>query len=324
MGLAPARPRPRTTVTGSPTTRRCRAPCSKWWTPTPARWWTTAKPAASASPPSPVSCSFPASSSATKGSGNARGPLPVGWGQRRTPVREIAGADDRRRLLGPATTRPVGLPVTPLPRESAVGRAPGPRRSSPAGPRYTPPHRDPRSRAALGPALPEPRNRVRRALPDRRTRRGSGPGGIGHGGARPPPGAPGAGGAPGDRDDGIAGDGAEGRAPLHGGGASLREGRQTPEEFVRAQSATTGLPESCAGRTWRRTGSCWNGWTKFSTPSPAVSTSTSSPPDTASRNAAFRSRTRRKLRCSAACFPRIPRASTPCGCRSFRCGSACC
>ena len=100
-------PRPRTTVTGSPTTRRCRAPCSKWWTPTPARWWTIRRnrPRPPHHPhPRAVHSRLPRAR--RRRAGTPVGPLPVGRGQRRTPVRETAGADDRRRLIRPGNDPP--------------------------------------------------------------------------------------------------------------------------------------------------------------------------------------------------------------------------
>ena len=45
----------------------------------------------------------------------------------------------------------------------------------------------------------------------------------------------------------------------------LGDGTQTPEQFVRMQSATTGLPSTCAGSTLPRTISSSTRWRKSST-----------------------------------------------------------
>ena len=103
----------------------------------------------------------------------------------------------------------------------------------------------------------------------------------------------------------------------------IGDGTQTPDEFVHAQSASTGLPERMCRANMKKNAFVLSQMRNILTSLTRGLSSTSSPPATA-RNGGSRSATRRRARCSVWCCRRIRPACTRSGCRSSRCRSAWC
>ena len=103
----------------------------------------------------------------------------------------------------------------------------------------------------------------------------------------------------------------------------MGDGTQTPDEFVRAQSASTGLPERMCRANMKKNafvlGEMRNILESLTRglSLDVLSTGTA-------KSAACRSAIRRRARCSGWCCRRTRRACTRCGCRSSRCRSGWC
>ena len=103
----------------------------------------------------------------------------------------------------------------------------------------------------------------------------------------------------------------------------MGDGTQTPDEFVRAQSASTGT----AGAHVPRQHEEERVRAERDAQHPRVAHArlvARRPSAGTAKSAACRSATRRRARCSAWCCRRIRPGSTRCGCRSSRCRSAWC
>ena len=104
----------------------------------------------------------------------------------------------------------------------------------------------------------------------------------------------------------------------------MGDGTQTPDEFVHAQSASTGLPERMCRANMKKNAFVLAQMREH--PHVADARAVARRPDAAgtARSAACRSAIRRRARCSAWCCRRIRPACTRCGCRSSRCRSGWC
>ena len=99
---------------------------------------------------------------------------------------------------------------------------------------------------------------------------------------------------------------------------------QTPDEFVRAQSGTTGIPERLCRANMKKNTFVLAEMGRILAVAHARPRSRRARRGATAKSAASRSAFRPKARCSASCCRRTHPACTRCGCRSSRCRSAWC
>ena len=104
----------------------------------------------------------------------------------------------------------------------------------------------------------------------------------------------------------------------------MGDGTQTPDEFVRAQSASTGLPEHMCRANMKKNAFVLGGDAQYPRVADARAVARRALDAATAKSAACRSAIRPRARCSASCCRRIRPASTRCGCRSSRCRSGWC
>ena len=104
----------------------------------------------------------------------------------------------------------------------------------------------------------------------------------------------------------------------------IGDGTQTPDEFVRAQSASTGLPERMCRANMKKNAFVLAQMRNILDLADARAVARRPHAAGTARSAACRSAIRRRARCSAWCCRRIRPACTRCGCRSSRCRSGWC
>ena len=104
----------------------------------------------------------------------------------------------------------------------------------------------------------------------------------------------------------------------------MGDGTQTPDEFVRAQSASTGLPEHMCRANMKKNAFVLAEMRAILDVADARARRSTCCRAATAKSAACRSAIRRRARSSAWCCRRTRPACTRCGCRSSRCRSAWC